>query len=118
MHELAEAQRLGQGPETPSIRLRHELPKRRSSQTPTLGARSGPAIVLVKPLRVFIAESHERVPGRARLHEFARDVELDVAVEPIDPLDGERRDQHTLSKPPIAGVDDEITNAPVRVVEH
>ena len=33
-------------------------------------------------------------------------------------LHGERRDQHALSKPPIAGVDDEIADAPVRVVEH
>src|SRR5208282_732001 len=72
----------------------------------------------MKPLCVFVVESQQRVPGRARLHEFARHVELNVAVEPIDRLDGERRDQHALPKPPIASVDDEIANAPIRAIEH
>src|SRR5271166_829052 len=44
--------------------------------------------------------------------------EFDVAVEPIDRLYGERRDQNALSKPPIASVDDEIVDAPVGIVDH
>ena len=64
----------------------------------TLRGRSGPAVVPVKPIGVVIVESHERVPGRARLHQFARHVEFDVAVEPIDRLHGKRRNQHVLAQ--------------------
>ena len=74
--------------------------------------------MLVKPLCVFVVESQQRVPGGARLHEFARHIELNVAVEPIDRLDGGWRDQHALPKPPIASLDDEIANAPIRAIEH
>ena len=42
----------------------------------------------------------------------------DMAVEPIDRFHCERRYQHALPEPPIPGVDDEIVNTPVRIVDH
>ena len=72
----------------------------------------------VEPLRIVSIESLQRIPRRARLDLFARHVEFDVAVEPIDRFHRERRDQYALAKPPIPGVDDEIMDAPVGVVDH
>ena len=95
------------------------LSKTRPTIAPlALRTRSGPPIVLVEPLCIFIVKCNERVPGRAPLHEFARHVELDMAVEPIDRFHGERRNQHALAKPQIASVNDEVVDAPVRIVEH
>src|SRR5277367_2725439 len=71
----------------------------------------------VKPLSVNFIECNERVPGRARLDLLARNVELNLPVGPFDRLDRVRGDQHVLSEPPVASIDDKVMEAPVLIVE-
>ena len=49
-----------------------------------------------------------RIPRRARLDLILRNVELDMVVGPVDPVNGIRRHQDMLSSPPVLSVDDEI----------
>ena len=83
-----------------------------------LGARSGPTIVLMQ-MRLFnFAERDHRIPGRTRLDLFARDIEADMPVGPVHAPYRLHGDQYALAQPPVACVDDEVTEAPVVVFEH
>src|SRR5208282_5781886 len=83
-----------------------------------LSAGSRPIVMVMELLRIKLSERVEGIPRRARLDLLARHVKLDVAVEPVDRYNRERRNQHALARPPIPGVDDEIMDAPVGVVDH
>ena len=41
------------------------------------------------------------------------DVDVHQPVAPIDVLDRPWRDQHLFAGPPVLGIDDEVTNAPI-----
>src|SRR5271163_913530 len=70
-------------------------------------------------MRLFdFVERNHRVPGRTRLDLFARDIEADMPVGPVHALYRLHGDQYTFAQPPVARVDDEVTEAPVVVLEH
>ena len=68
------------------------------------------------PLVGFINDI-DKITGGTGLNLIPRDVDQNLPFQPFDPLNGTRRNEDMLSAPPVAGVNSEITNVPIGVID-
>src|ERR1039458_7282669 len=76
-----------------------------------------PAIMAVQLLLISVIDHGDGVPGRTGLDLRARNVQLNMAIRPVDLAHRIRRDQDMLSGPPVPCVDAKVADVPIGVIE-
>ncbi len=68
-------------------------------------------------LLVYFVDHGDRIPWWAGLDPIAIDIKSDLMIRPTDRPYGIGRNQDVFAEPPVAGVDDEIADVPIHIVD-